>query len=102
MFVTLLRERKKKERKRERRVEEREKEVKREKERRRERENGESIIRRCIRMPLLLDFRARHHVTSALNEGHVIINITHLNMLIMIINRAHSQDRSFVACLKLE
>lgn len=86
IFVILLR-------KREKSGREREKKKKREKERRRERENGESIIRRCIRMSLLLDFRVRRHVTiitSAFNEGYIIINITHLNMLIMIINRAPS------------
>lgn len=66
-----------------------------EKERRKERnrESGKSILH----MHRSLDIRARHHVTSvvrsALYEVYIIINITHLNMLITIINRAHGQDR---------
>lgn len=91
IFVTLLRKRKRGEKKKEKK--------RREKERRRERnrESGESIIRCILRMNRSLDIRARHHVTivrSALNEVYIIINITHLNMLITIINRAYGQDRA--------
>jgi len=48
-----------------------------------------------------LDFCARHrYTTSALNGWYIIINITRLNMLITIINRARGEDRGLVACIK--
>lgn len=64
-------------------------------------ESSKSIGRRiCMHRPL--DFRAEApcYVTSALNGWYIIINITRLNMLITIINRARGEDRGLVACIK--